>query len=225
MDRKSFECPARGYRFPLSSWQSRWRKRLDFGALQISSLYSLTLSPGPIVHHSHSAQPIRYAVTPSVTVTTAISTRRSTGFRTGYRSSPATGLDASASHTAGSVPLTLPITAWPPSFICTCSMRTTCGPPVRRWRRTSSCIAYAFSKRAAVDPNAAVRRCVAKPLSILTTPQRWPSRVRFSAVSLRYLERGRLPARHLLLVAETSPVESRLKYRPLTRAPQGHCIT
>ena len=42
-------------------------------------------------------------------------------------------------------------------------------PAVRRRRRTSNCIVYAFIKRAAVDPKAAIRRSVPKPLSILTS--------------------------------------------------------
>jgi hypothetical protein len=65
--------------------------------------------------------------------------------------------------------ITLPMAACPPSFTCTCSTRTSCCPPVRRRRRTSICIAYAFIKRAAVDPKAAIRRSVPKPLSIFTS--------------------------------------------------------
>lgn len=61
---------------------------------------------------------------------------------------------------------TLPMTC-PPSFTWTCSTRTVCCPPVRRRRRTSVCVAYAFIKRAAVDPNAVTRCSVPKPASIL----------------------------------------------------------
>jgi len=40
-------------------------------------------------------------------------------------------------------------------------------PAIRRRRRTSTCVANALSKRAAADPNAAIRRSVPNPLSSL----------------------------------------------------------
>jgi hypothetical protein len=80
-----------------------------------------------------------------------------------------TGSEFLPSVEAASETITLPMAAWPPSFMCTCSTRTSCCPPVRRRRRTSNCIVYAFIKRAAVDPKAAIRRSVPKALSIFTS--------------------------------------------------------
>jgi hypothetical protein len=63
--------------------------------------------------------------------------------------------------------LTFPMIAWPPSFIWTCSTRTNWCPPCRNRRRTSTCIVNTFIKRAAVDPNAAIRRSDPNALSSL----------------------------------------------------------
>jgi hypothetical protein len=62
---------------------------------------------------------------------------------------------------------TLPMKACPPAFICTCSTRTNCCPPPRSRRRTSTCIANVFIKRAAADASAAIRRSVPKAASSL----------------------------------------------------------
>ena len=67
-------------------------KLVNFCTLQVFMPRSPTLSLRADRHHSHSAQPIRYAVTPSVTVTTAISSRRSTGFKGGRLDDITSGL-------------------------------------------------------------------------------------------------------------------------------------
>ena len=53
---------------------------------------------------------------------------------------------------------TFPITAWPPSFTCTCSTLTNCEPPFLSRRRASTWSAYARNSRAAADALAVMLR-------------------------------------------------------------------